>query len=88
VAIPVSDDDMRRAQLALLRHGLFAEPAGAASTAALAALRESTVEFNPQKSKVVVLMTGGGLRTLASDDIHAAPFVEPTADALERAIRG
>lgn len=63
-AIPVSDQAVSDAQRRLGQHGLFVEPAAAAGLAAVAT-RDLRAEYGlPEGGDVVVVLTGGGLRTV------------------------
>ena len=69
---------------ALGRAGIFAEPAGAAAYAGLAAAG-SRVGLEPG-SPVLVLNTGSGLKDVraAMQAVPAAPVIEPTLEALKK----
>jgi threonine synthase len=60
--------------------GVFCEPSSAAGLAAIAA-------SPPRGSRVVLTLTGHGLKDTASVDAHTAPAlqVDPDPDAIERA---
>jgi threonine synthase len=85
-AVRVTDEEIRRAQRRLLEVGMFIEPAGAAGVAALSHLPEELQGYDPDQSRVVVLLTGGGLRSLSAvpPDTVGVEAVDPTPDALER----
>ncbi len=84
--VPVSDDELVAAQALLRTCGLLAEPAGAAAVAALPHLAEVLPGFDPQTSRVVVVMTGTGLRELPTlrPRLPPVPRLEPDPAALER----
>jgi len=86
--ITVSDEEILEAMRVLGREmGIFAEPAGAAPFAGLLkALRQGLV--NPEE-KVVVLVTGNGLKDVASamKAVGKPVVIEPTLEAVKKAIR-
>jgi threonine synthase len=84
--VVVSDDDILAAIAALGRQAVFAEPAGAAAYAGLAkAAAQGLVNSD---ETVVVLNTGSGLKDVraARQAVAAAPVIEPTMEAVRRAI--
>jgi threonine synthase len=84
-AVPVTDEDLQNAQTALREHGLFAEAAGSAGVAALPYLQDVLPEFDPMTSRVVVVMTGTGLRELGALRTILPPVatVEPDTRLFE-----
>jgi threonine synthase len=62
--VPVTDKDLQTAQTALRTRGLLAEAAGSAGVAALPYLQDVLPGLDVETSRVVVLMTGTGLREL------------------------
>ncbi len=89
--ITVSDQEILRAIAALGTQGIFAEPAGAAAYAGLVRAVEQGLVENEQP--LLVLNTGSGLKDVraamqAVGDPHspAAPLIEPTLEALRRAL--
>jgi threonine synthase len=64
------------------RAGVFAEPAAAATVAALKKLRVS--ELLDPKEQIVLLITGHGLKDVeaAMKSIRIPASIEPTIDAL------
>lgn len=87
--VAVSDDDIRQAMVLLAQKvGIFSEPAGAA---ALAGLIEARQEGRiHEQDTVLVLVTGHGLKDIKSafSAVPQAPeAVEPTMDAVEKALR-
>jgi threonine synthase len=83
-SIPVTDDQILRAQQELGRRGIFGEPAGVAGVAALALLPESLSGFEPGRDEVVVILTAGGLRDHHASRERLAPVatIEATPAAL------
>jgi threonine synthase len=82
--VKVSDDEIIDALLDLGKHGIFAEPAGAASFAGL----KKAVEENlcQPEEPILIMNTGSGLK-----DIHTAlqaagqpPIIEPTLEAVKK----
>jgi len=88
-SVPVTDEGLVDAQLALLAEGVFGEFSGVAAVAALPHLATYMPEIDPETADVVVLMTGGGLRQLPSlrATLPVVQSIEPTAEALAAAIR-
>jgi threonine synthase len=86
--ISVSDDQILNAMRALARYtGVFAEPAGAAALAGLAALAQ---EGRLDDDELVVLMiTGNGLKDIdAASRAAGEPVrVEPDFEDVKRAVR-
>jgi threonine synthase len=84
--LKVSDSEIIAALGELGKHGLFAEPAGAASFAGLRKALESGLIG--AGDPVLVLNTGSGLKdvTAARKAVSDAPVIEPNLDALKRAL--
>jgi threonine synthase len=82
--VPVTDDELRAAQAALRGVGLLAEPAGSAAVAALPHLEGALSGFDPETSRVVVVMTGTGLRELPAlrGSLPPVPRLEPDTAAF------
>ncbi len=82
--VPVTDDELLTAQALLLESGLLAEPAGAAATAALPHLAATLPGFDADTSRVVVVLTGTGLRELPALRLRlpAVPRLEPDIAAF------
>lgn len=86
---PVSDADILAAQLRLSRHeGLYLEASSAITL--LAAERLSAAGTIATDALVVLLGTSGGLKDVAATaaDLPPVPVIEPTMDALARAVGG
>jgi len=82
-SITVTDQEILRGQRLLAQKaGVFAEPAAAATVAALKKLRAS--ELLGRKEQIVLLITGHGLKDVeaAMKTIRIPPAIEPTMDAL------
>jgi threonine synthase len=82
-SLTVSDQEILRGQRMLAeRTGVFAEPAAAATVAALKKLRRS--ELLGRKEQIVLLITGHGLKDVeaAMKSIRIPRSIEPTIDAL------
>lgn len=86
-AISVPDEAISAAQGELARHGVFCEPASAASVAGLRALAEAG-EIDPGED-VVCVLTGHGLKDPSAAERLASPptRLPATADAILEAIR-
>lgn len=87
VYLTVSDAEILSAMAELGQVGIFAEPAGAASFAGLVkAIREGMIT---PEDPVVVLNTGNGLKDVqaARQAVGNAPVIEPTLEAVRRAIQ-
>jgi len=84
--ITVSDAAILAAIATLGRAGIFAEPAGAAAYAGLAAMHAQG-QLEPE-SNVLVLNTGSGLKDVgaAMQAVTSAPIIEPTLEALKKII--
>jgi threonine synthase len=84
--IKVSDGEILAAIPQLGRHGIFAEPAGAAAFAGMRKALESGL-INAG-DPVLVLNTGSGLKDVAAARKAAgeAPVIEPSLTALKRAL--
>jgi len=83
-SLTVTDDEILAAQRTLARTtGVFAEPAAAASVAALKKLRNS--DLLDRKERIVLLITGHGLKDVeaAMNGIPIPASVEPTLAALD-----
>jgi threonine synthase len=82
-SITVSDKEILRGQRALAeKTGVFAEPAAAATAAALGKLQGS--DLLGRKEQIVLLITGHGLKDVdaAMSTIRIPPSIEPTLEAL------
>ncbi|OPZ65423.1 MAG: Threonine synthase [Firmicutes bacterium ADurb.Bin506] len=87
-AIAVDDDEIKWAMIALGSEGIWAEPAGAASVAALLQLVASGA-INPN-SRVVCVITGSGLKEVASlprADARAMVPIPSTVNAVTSVLR-
>ena len=87
-SVTVTDREILRGQqLLAAQSGIFAEPAAAATVAALAKLRGS--DSLGKREQIVLLITGHGLKDVeaAMKTIHIPPAIEPALDAVERAFR-
>jgi threonine synthase len=84
--LTVSDAEILAALGELGKHGLFAEPAGAASFAGLRKALESGLIG--AGDPVLMLNTGSGLKDVAAarKAVAEAPVIEPSLDALKRAL--
>ena len=84
-AVPVTDEDLQKAQRALRTRGLLAEAAGSAGVAAMPYLQDALRGFDPMTSRVVVVMTGTGLRELGALRTNLPPVttIEPDTRRLE-----
>lgn len=84
--VTIPDEQILASIAELGKIGVFAEPAGAA---AYAGLRQAIVEGHiPGDQRVLVLNTGSGLKDVraAMQAVAAAPVIEPTLEALRRAL--
>jgi len=82
-SLMVTDKEILRGQRILAeKAGVFAEPAAAATVAALRKLQGS--ELLDRKEQIVLLITGHGLKDVeaAMKNIRMPPSIEPTLDAL------
>ena len=82
-SLTVIDQEILRGQRLLAeKAGVFAEPAAAATVAALKKLQSS--DLLDRKEQIVVLITGHGLKDVdaAMSTIRIPPSIEPTLDAL------
>jgi threonine synthase len=82
-SVTVTDQEILRGQKLLAeKAGVFAEPAAAATVAALKKLRGS--ELLGRKEQIVLLITGHGLKDVeaAMKSIRIPASIEPTIDAL------
>ncbi len=83
-SITVSDREILRGQRLLAeKTGVFAEPAAAATVAALRKLQGSNLLG--RKEQIVLLITGHGLKDVdaALNSIRIPPSIEPTLEALD-----
>jgi threonine synthase len=83
-SITVSDKEILRGQRTLAeKTGVFAEPAAAATVAALRKLQGSALLG--RKEQIVLLITGHGLKDVdaAMSTIRIPPSIEPSLDALD-----
>lgn len=82
--LTVSDEQILQAMAQLGSAGVFAEPAGAAAYAGLAAARAEG--WLAPESFVLVLNTGSGLKDIgaAMQAVPSAPVIEPTLEAVKR----
>ncbi len=85
--ITVTDREILTAIGDLGRIGVFAEPAGAAAYAGLIAAVEQG-KINGE-DPVVVINTGSGLKDVgaAMEAVKAAPVIEPTMEAVMKALK-
>ncbi len=84
--VTVSDEEILEAMALLGRFGWFVEPAAAAS---LAGLRKGLAQgYITPEDPVILLLTGSGLKDpeAALQAAPAAPIIEPSLKALERAL--
>jgi threonine synthase len=87
-SVKVTDEEILQASVRLSGStGIFAEPAAAAAFAGLLSFTRS--DRIPHGSKNVVMLTGSGLKDLASvqSQIHMPQPVDPDIRSLEKAIR-
>ncbi len=86
--VTVSDAEILDAIAALGRLGIFAEPAGAAAYAGL--VRAVTDGLVREEEPIMVINTGSGLKDVkaAMQAAPEAPVIEPTLEALRKALRG
>ncbi len=84
--ITVPDAEILKAIAELGSVGIFAEPAGATAYAGLTAARAAG-QIDPE-SPVLVLNTGSGLKDVraAMQSVSSAPIIEPTLEAVKRAL--
>jgi threonine synthase len=83
-SITVSDKEILRGQRTLAeKTGVFAEPAAAATVAALRKLQGS--DLLDRKEQIVLLITGHGLKDVdaAMNTIRMPPSIEPTVESLD-----
>lgn len=82
--VTVSDAEILKAIATLGRHGIFAEPAGAAALAGLTAAKASG--WLKSDAPVLVLNTGSGLKDVraAMQSVTSAPIIEPTLQAVKK----
>jgi threonine synthase len=84
--ILVSDSEILQAIASLGPHGIFAEPAGAASYAGLVkAIGQGIIQPG---DPVLVVNTGSGLKDVraAMQAVKQAPVIEPTLEAVKRVL--
>lgn len=84
--VTVSDEEILRALSDLGKQGIFAEPAGAA---ALAGIKTALAQgWLSPSSLTLALNTGSGLKDIraALQAVSAAPVIDPTLEALRRAL--
>ncbi len=84
--VQVSDEEILNAIAELGQMGIFAEPAGAAAYAGLAAAK--TQGWLEADTPVLVMNTGSGLKDVraAMQAVQPAPIIEPTLAALKKII--
>jgi threonine synthase len=84
--LTVSDEEILAAMARLGGMGVFAEPAGAAACAGLD--KAVSQGFISGEQPVLVLNTGSGLKDVraAMQAVAAAPIIEPTLEAVRRAL--
>lgn len=82
--LTVSDDEIIKAIASLGKMGVFAEPAGAAAFAGLAAAKKQG--WLEPEAPVLVMNTGSGLKDVraAMQAVQPAPIIEPTLEALKK----
>ena len=80
--ITVSDAEILNSIKELGRHGIFAEPAGAASFAGL--LKAIQTQIIEPDDPVLIMVTGNGLKDVkaANQAVEPAPIIEPSMAAL------
>lgn len=85
--IKVSDDSILKAIADLGKMGVFSEPAGATAYAGLVKALDSGLI--KKGDIVVVINTGSGLKDVnaAMDAVQAAPIIEPSLEAVKRALQ-
>jgi threonine synthase len=81
-AVPVTDEEMKEAQVNLARVGLWAEASAAAS---LAGLRKTIAQGAEGKDTVVCINTSSGFKDLSVGDV-AVPSAEGTWEGLEETL--
>jgi threonine synthase len=82
-SITITDREILRGQRTLAEQtGIFAEPAAAATVAALRKLRGS--ELLGRREQIVLLITGHGLKDVeaATGSIRLPPSIDPAIEAL------
>jgi threonine synthase len=84
--VAVTDEEILESQrLLAAQEGIFAEPSGAVSVAAARRLRQAgTIR---EGDLVVAVVTGHGLKQPEASATPPALLIEPTLDALERALK-
>lgn len=87
MAVSVTDEEMLEAERVLAQYsGIFAEPASAATLAAVASLRNTgTIESD---DSVCCIITGSGFKDMASARalVDAPPVIEPTEEAFMKLV--
>jgi len=85
-AVTVSDEEIFSAQRELAAEsGIFAEPAAAASWAALKADREKLLDCLGEDAHIAVLVTGIGFKDMdAFSDVPVPDSIEPSIEAVTR----
>lgn len=85
-AVKVTNEEIRDAQKTLAKtEGIFAEPSGVAVLAALTKLRsEGTITSN---DRVVLEITGSGLKDLNVIGSAEAPLIDPDIEALQKVLK-
>ncbi len=86
--VTVTDAEILKAIAALGRLGIFAEPAGAAAFAGL--VRAAADGIVREDEPILVMNTGSGLKDVkaAMQAVAEAPVIEPTLQALKKALKG
>jgi threonine synthase len=85
-AVKVTNEEIRDAQKTLAKtEGIFAEPSGVAVLAALTKLRsEGTIASN---DRIVLEITGSGLKDLNMIGSAEAPLIDPDIEALQKVLK-
>jgi threonine synthase len=85
--LTVSDGEILEAIARLGKSGIFAEPAAAAAFAGLLNAIKKGIIF--PDDPVLVMITGSGLKDIkaATNAVHQASIIEPTIDALKKALK-
>mgnify|MGYP006289493479 CR=1 FL=1 len=86
LAESVSEEDILQAQLILAQSGFFVEPASATSLAAVKRLKESGKLG--KDSRVVLILTGSGLKDFDVLQHHKLSVSESSIDTLEKFVEG
>lgn len=84
--ITVSDEEILAAIARLGKTGIFAEPAASTAYAGLAKAVEQGIIL--PDDPVIVMITGSGLKDVkaATNAVQSAPIIEPTLNALKKAL--